>query len=721
MKILFLTIGKFNSINDKGLYPDLLREFKKNGHDVYVVSPTQKREGLETTFVEEDGAKLLKVKIGNITKCGIIEKGISTVLIKGHYKKAIKKYFSNIKFDLILYTTPPITLVNVVEWAKKINNAKTYLLLKDIFPQNAVDLGILKKTGIKGLLYKYFRNVERKLYNISDRIGCMSEKNKEYLLNNNKYIDLDKVEIFPNSISTEQNHIRNEKSNKELRSKYNIPSDAKVFLYGGNLGKPQGIDFIIKCLDKVRKINNCYFVICGNGTDYKKIDNYMKSIQEKNIILINSLPKEEYMDLLNIADVGLIFLDYRFTIPNFPSRTLSYMEKGIPILSCTDKNTDVGNIIEENGFGWKCYSNDCDGFVNLINKIVSLDSTLLKEYGKKGNEYLNKNYSTSINYLKIENFVNKKKIMIVDFAASTGGALSILKDYYNNKTKMNNEYVFLLNDYYFPEKENIKIIKCSKYKSWLKRLKFDYFDGNKYIKKFNPDEILSLQNTIIRGTKKFQTVYVHQAIPFQNIKKFSFFKKREIKLAIIQNMIGICIINSIKKADKVIVQTKWMKKAVVEKCKIDDNKVLTQLPHINLGNNIKKTRKIANQFFYPTSNQIYKNNEIIFEAVKILKDEGINNFAVEMTLVGNSTENIKKIGKISHEDVMKKYCESILIFPSYIETLGLPLIEARECNADIIASDTVFSHEILDDYKNKMYFNPFSAKELAEKMKEMIK
>ena len=99
----------------------------------------------------------------NITKTNLIEKGISTLRISSQYKSAIKKYFSDVKLDLILYSTPPITLVNCIEYVKKRDGAKTYLLLKDIFPQNAVDLGMMQKSGVKGLLYKYFRCKEKKL------------------------------------------------------------------------------------------------------------------------------------------------------------------------------------------------------------------------------------------------------------------------------------------------------------------------------------------------------------------------------------------------------------------------------------------------------------------------------------------------------------------------------------------------------------------------------
>ena len=164
MKLLFMTLLDFKSIEEHNIYTDLLREFRKNGHEVYVISPVERKENQETHLIEENGATILKLKIGNTQKTNIIEKGISTVMLEPTFIKGIKKYFSNVKFDLILYSTPPITFCGAIEFVKKRDNAKTYLLLKDIFPQNAVDMGMLSKSGVKGILYKYFRNKEKKLY-----------------------------------------------------------------------------------------------------------------------------------------------------------------------------------------------------------------------------------------------------------------------------------------------------------------------------------------------------------------------------------------------------------------------------------------------------------------------------------------------------------------------------------------------------------------------------
>ena len=181
MNVLFLTMLKMD-LNQRMLYTDLMRKFRDEGHNVYIVCPIERREGKPSYTSTENGVHTLFVKTLNVQKTNVVEKGLGQVSIEFLFKKAIHKHFANVKFDLILYSTPPITLMGVVKDMKKRNpQAKSYLLLKDIFPQNAVDMGMMAKTGVKGLLYKYFRKQEEKLYKVSDYIGCMSPANVRYV------------------------------------------------------------------------------------------------------------------------------------------------------------------------------------------------------------------------------------------------------------------------------------------------------------------------------------------------------------------------------------------------------------------------------------------------------------------------------------------------------------------------------------------------------------
>lgn len=393
MNVLFLTLADYKSIYVHGLYSDLLRQFIEHGDTVYMVSSSDNSKPQET-IIEEEHSKIVKVPIMMMQKTNIIKKGISMLTIDGKFKKRVKKYLGDVKFDLILYPTPPITLLGTVKYIKSRDRATTYLLLKDIFPQNAVDIGMMSKVGLRGFLYQYFRYKEKQLYRTSDYIGCMSKANVEYVLQHNSYIDVNKVEINPNSIEVFDMSV-SDVDRTFMRNKYGIPVNKKVFVFGGNLGKPQGISFMIECMSAVLELEDAFFLIVGDGTEYVKIENYLAESNQENVRLMKRLPREDYDTLVGACDIGMIFLDHRFTIPNYPSRIISYMQAKIPVLAVTDPNTDIGKDITEGGFGWWCESNNQEDFRSTIEYILHEDT---KKIGIKGFEYLKRHFTVEQSY-----------------------------------------------------------------------------------------------------------------------------------------------------------------------------------------------------------------------------------------------------------------------------------------------------------------------------------
>jgi len=392
MNVLFLTLVNINSIEDRGIYQDLLRKFRDEGYSVTIVNPVERREGENTHLIKKEGVVILKVKTFNIQKTNIIEKGIGTLMIEYQYLNAIKKHLNNVKFDLVLYSTPPITFFKVINYIKKRDHAYSYLLLKDIFPQNAVDMKMLKKNGI---LHKMFIKKEKKLYGISDTIGCMSLANKDFVLNNNQELSKEKVEVNPNTISPTINIIT-DSVKAQIRKKYNIPIEKKVFVYGGNLGKPQGVDFLLETISEI-KDENLFFLVIGSGTEFERIKKWFIEFKPKNAVLLNGLPKLDYDELLNTCDVGLIYLHKEFTIPNFPSRLLSYLEMKMPVIAATDVNSDIGKILVDNNCGYWVESGDIERMKEVVFELVSNEETFNR---MKENAYqlLLNDYTVDVSY-----------------------------------------------------------------------------------------------------------------------------------------------------------------------------------------------------------------------------------------------------------------------------------------------------------------------------------
>ncbi|MEG0980041.1 MAG: glycosyltransferase [Oscillospiraceae bacterium] len=322
------------------------------------------------------------------------------------------------------------------------------------------------------------------------------------------------------------------------------------------------------------------------------------------------------------------------------------------------------------------------------------------------------------------------KTLVIDVAADSGGALSILNQYYDEFSKdTENEYVFCVSLNSLKETNNMTIEELHWVKkSWLHRLWFDYIYSHKLIKKYKVDNVFSLQNTLVPMTKIPQTLYLHQSLPFCDYK-FKFSENK--KFWVYQNLIGKLIHKSVKRANKVIVQTQWMKDAVLAIDKIEESKIEILPPEIKINVvNFFDMSRFTKTFFYPASNYIYKNHKVLLEAALKLKEQNINDFNIIFTLTNENLpkdcreiynkvkENIELVGSITHDEVMNYYSKSVLVFPSYIETFGLPLLEAKESKSPIIASDMPFSREILDEYDKVSYFDAFSSEELSELLKK---
>ncbi|MGJ1285275.1 glycosyltransferase family 4 protein [Sphingobacterium spiritivorum] len=391
MQVLFLTLVEINSLEERGIYQDLLRKFRDKGHSVTIVTSVERRKGIATNLQNKGNVNILQVKTFNIQKTNIVEKGIGTLAIEYQFLAAIKKYLVGIKFDLVLYSTPPITFAKVIDFIRKRDKAFSYLLLKDIFPQNAVDMGMIKEGSF---IHRQFLKKEKKLYAVSDVIGCMSKANVEFILKHNPELVQKKIVVNPNSINPVSfNYTTEEK--KSIREKYSVPSEKVVFVYGGNLGKPQGLDFLLETI-ALNKDPDAYFLIIGDGTEYPRIKSWFEEKFPSNAKLLQRLPKTDYDRLLAACDVGLIFLDRNFLIPNFPSRLLSYLEMEMPVISATDPNTDVGDVIQQAGCGFKVISGDSMSMQNCITTI--LDENLRKKMSKNAKNLLYNHYTVENSY-----------------------------------------------------------------------------------------------------------------------------------------------------------------------------------------------------------------------------------------------------------------------------------------------------------------------------------
>lgn len=310
------------------------------------------------------------------------------------------------------------------------------------------------------------------------------------------------------------------------------------------------------------------------------------------------------------------------------------------------------------------------------------------------------------------------KIAVLDIAASKTGALSILRDFYGYVREYRNpanEWVFItgvpgiLED--IPEKKISVICREDVKASSKNRLMFDLFTGRGFMESLNADVIFSLQNTFPKGLRcKKKILYVHQPLGFQKVKRFSFLKKEERHLASYQYLYAPLVNASIKASDVTIVQTEWMKKAALEKTGVGEDRIKEIAPDIpDISGYADGVTFDPKSFFYPAGDILYKNHALIEEAAALLKAEGIKDLKIIFT----------KEQPLSRSEVCRKYFESTLLFPSYIETYGLPLAEGMQTGNPILAADTPFARQILKGYGKAFFFDPFDAGRLKNLMKDI--
>ncbi|PXX28374.1 glycosyltransferase family 4 protein [Arenibacter sp. ARW7G5Y1] len=398
-KIIFLALGFPNVENSTTIWTDLIGEFSQQGHDVLVVAPALKNK--EVGVKIEGGIKVLRVSTLELFNTGKFKKGIANVLLPYQYKNALRKNKIELDFDLILMPTPPITLTNVAKWLKKKSKTKMYLILRDIFPQNAVDL---KMMAPNSLTYTYFRKKEIEMYQVSDAIGCMSNANVSYVKKHNPQLDQSKLHLLPNWENAQSPTASAD--NENIKEQYGLKNKF-VLIFGGNIGKPQKMENIIELAKSCLSIDDIVFIIIGEGTEKKKIENLASQYNLNNVILKDKIPRSEYNELLRIADVGLISLSEDFTIPNFPSKVLSYFNLKKPILASIDLSTDFGDMLEDTNSGFWAEAGKTD---LLKEKLMTLyrDKDLRLQMGLNGYNYKNKYLLPEHAYSTIISHVNEK-------------------------------------------------------------------------------------------------------------------------------------------------------------------------------------------------------------------------------------------------------------------------------------------------------------------------
>lgn len=395
--ILFIFLRHSENPKDSTLTKDLSDEFFRQGNNVTVVTILEKKYKRETQLKIENGYNVLRIKTGDyFGVSNKITKGLTTLTMISKLRKEIIKYLGNEKYDLIITHTPFISTEKLIIPLKKYFNCSAHLILWDIFPQNAKDIGLLNNS----LLFSYLKYKEKKMLLSYECIWCMSEGNINYLKKYYPYLEKNKIKLLRNwAVIKSSIHV----NKKEIRRRYGFLENDYIVVFGGNMGKPQKLENILELAYALQEYKNIKFLFVGDGSEKKKLKVISQSKLLQNVIFINQIPRVDYELLLKACNVGLVSLDERFTVPNFPSKTTDYFKLGLPIFASLDKcsSEDYGKFLTTEAkagvYGQAGNINDLkQKFLLLYN-----DQKLRQKLGNNGRLYYEHNLSVEKSYKTI--------------------------------------------------------------------------------------------------------------------------------------------------------------------------------------------------------------------------------------------------------------------------------------------------------------------------------
>lgn len=403
MNILFVFSRHSESKDDSTLTRELSDEFSRNGNDITVVTILEKKFKRETEYKIENGYEVLRVKTGNYFNVGNkIEKGITTLTMIPKLKRGILKYLGDKKYDLIITHTPFLSDASLINPLKKYFKCPAHLILWDIFPQNAKDIGIIKNN----IIFNFFKQKEKKMFLAYDQIWCMSKGNIKYLQEKYEYLDKDKIKLLKNWAYLKPKLKINK---EEIRKKYGYLGEDFLAIFGGNMGKPQKLENILSLAEKCLELSDVKFIFVGNGSEKERLKKITKDKNLKNIEFIDQLPREDYEKFTSACDIGLVSLDERFTVPNFPSKTTDYFKLSLPILASLDRCSaeDYGKFLEEEAKGG--IFAEAGNVEDLYEKFLTLYNSkdLRKWLGNNGREYYEEHLGVDKAYKVIMNSIKE--------------------------------------------------------------------------------------------------------------------------------------------------------------------------------------------------------------------------------------------------------------------------------------------------------------------------
>jgi glycosyltransferase involved in cell wall biosynthesis len=354
---------------------DLSREFVRQGHALTVMLPTA---GLSSPcLIEEiDGVQVLRLRAPRTKDIDYVRRTINEFLMPFAMLRNLRKsQLAQQPWDGVVWYAPTIFLGPIASALKKRSDCKGYLIVRDIFPEWAADMGLMGR----GLPYKCFKAVANYQYRVADVIGIQTQGNYAYFADRpgcNVEVLQNWLSDAPNvgcSISVAGDISSSQAPESSLRAQRGNPCDLAgrtIFVYAGNMGVAQGMDILLNLAERLLARRDIGFVFVGRGSDAQRLREDAQKRGLGNVMFHDEIDPTEIPGLYAQCHIGIVALDPRHKTHNIPGKFLSYMQAGLPVLASINPGNDLVAMIEGEGVGRVCTDHSVDALERLAVELV---------------------------------------------------------------------------------------------------------------------------------------------------------------------------------------------------------------------------------------------------------------------------------------------------------------------------------------------------------------
>lgn len=343
---------------------DLSREMVKQGHMVTVIIPTS---DIARPWLLEmvDDVQVLRLRALQTKDVGYIRRTVAEFLLPFMMKRnLLKSPLASERWNGVVWYSPTIFLGPLANYLKQASGCKGYLIVRDIFPEWAVDLGLLSR----GLAYRFFKAIESYQYSVADVIGVQTSSNLPYFDHWTGKSGR-RVEVLQNWLAIAPDADTSVSvSNSQL-------SGRTVFVYAGNMGVAQGMDIYIDLAESLQDRRDIGFLFIGRGSAVPQLREAAKERKLDNVLFHDEIHQSEIPALYSQCHIGIVALDPRHKTHNIPGKFLSYMQSGLPVLASINPGNDLEGLIQSNGVGRVCTDYSVSTLrrlaVNLVDELES--------------------------------------------------------------------------------------------------------------------------------------------------------------------------------------------------------------------------------------------------------------------------------------------------------------------------------------------------------------